>query len=119
MDHENETSRVEDRTDEKAQATAAFAANNTDPKTHVVPAVVPSEGSAVGSVILFYDSPDVSYPDALKVFTDIPAVSNTMGFKTVAEMAVEMGAVVTPHIKYVPSCPNPAQTAPLHPIPQP
>ncbi|OJJ96633.1 hypothetical protein ASPACDRAFT_81293 [Aspergillus aculeatus ATCC 16872] len=79
-------------------ATAAFAANNTDPKTHVVPAVVPSEDSAVASVILFYDSPDVSYPDALKVFTDIPAVSNTMAFKTVAEMAVEMGEVVTPHI---------------------
>ncbi|PYH40334.1 FAD-binding oxidoreductase [Aspergillus saccharolyticus JOP 1030-1] len=79
-------------------ATAAFAANNTDPKTHIVPAVVPSADSAVGSVILFYDSPNVSYPDAFKPFTDIPAEANTMAFKTVAEMAREMGEVVTSHI---------------------
>ena len=54
----------------------------------------------MASVILFYDSDTISYPDDFKPFTDIPAVSNTLAFKTVREFADETAAMVIPHIKY-------------------
>jgi len=54
----------------------------------------------MASVILFYDSDTISYPDVFKPFTDIPAVSNTLGFKTLREFADETAAMVIPHIKY-------------------
>jgi hypothetical protein len=53
----------------------------------------------MASAILFYDSDTVSYPDILKPFTDIPSIASTVGFKTVAEFATELGAMVTPQIR--------------------
>ncbi|PWY89649.1 6-hydroxy-D-nicotine oxidase [Aspergillus sclerotioniger CBS 115572] len=79
-------------------AAATYAANISDPKTHIVPAVVPEGNTTVGSVILFYDSATESYPEIFKPFTDIPAISSTLGFKTLSEFATETGALVTPHI---------------------
>jgi hypothetical protein len=63
-----------------------------------VPALVPG-ASTLASAILFYDSDSVSYPEILKPFTDIPSISSTVGFKTVAEFATELGAMVVPDIK--------------------
>lgn len=53
----------------------------------------------MASAILFYDSDTVSYPDILKPFTDIPSISSTVGFKTVAEFSNELGQMVVPGIK--------------------
>ncbi|KAF9891613.1 hypothetical protein FE257_003624 [Aspergillus nanangensis] len=83
--------------DQFLAATAKYASDIYDPKTHIVPAVVPGD-ELLASVILFYDSPNASYPDIFKPFTDIPAVSSTLGFKTVAEFAAETGAMVVPDI---------------------
>ncbi|RAK96785.1 FAD-binding oxidoreductase, partial [Aspergillus ibericus CBS 121593] len=80
------------------KAAATYAANISDAKTHIVPAVVPEGNTTVGSVILFYDSATESYPEIFKPFTDIPAISSTLGFKTLSEFATETGALVTPHI---------------------
>ncbi|KAJ6144645.1 6-hydroxy-D-nicotine oxidase [Penicillium chermesinum] len=69
-------------------------------KTHVVPALI-AGNSTLGSVILFYDSDTIAYPESLKPFTDIPAISSTVGFKTMSEFAAETGEAVTPHINDV------------------
>lgn len=61
----------------------------------------------LASVILFYDSDTISYPDIFKPFTDIPAISSILGFKTVAEFAAETAAVVVDGIKYDPSLRKP------------
>jgi hypothetical protein len=53
----------------------------------------------LASAILFYDSDSVGYPEILKPFTNIPSISSTVGFKTVAEFATELGAMVVPDIK--------------------
>lgn len=82
------------------QAAAKYASDIYDPKTHIVPALVPGD-ELLASVILFYDSPNTSYPEIFKPFTDIPAISSTLGFKTVSEFAAETGAMVVPNIKYV------------------
>ncbi|KAJ5246364.1 hypothetical protein N7468_001347 [Penicillium chermesinum] len=82
------------------QASATFAANISDKKTHVVPALI-AGNSTLGSVILFYDSDTIAYPESLKPFTDIPAISSTVGFKTMSEFAAETGEAVTPHINDV------------------
>ncbi|CAG7937864.1 unnamed protein product [Penicillium nalgiovense] len=79
--------------DQFLAATATYASDIYDPKTHIVPALVPGE-TTLASVILFYDSDSVSYPDIFKPFTDIPAISSTLDFKTVAEFATETGAMV-------------------------
>ncbi|PYH90735.1 hypothetical protein BO71DRAFT_68280, partial [Aspergillus ellipticus CBS 707.79] len=87
--------------DQFLEAAATYAANISDPKTHIVPAVVPEGDTVVGSVILFYDSATESYPEIFKPFTDLPAVSNTLGFKTLYELAEEMGEMVTEGINDV------------------
>ncbi|CAI7611914.1 unnamed protein product [Penicillium glandicola] len=79
--------------DEFLAAAATYASDIYDPKTHIVPALVPGE-TTLASVILFYDSDTISYPDIFKPFTDIPAISSTLDFKTVAEFAAETGAMV-------------------------
>lgn len=79
------------------QATATYAADIYDAKTHIVPALVPGD-ELLASVILFYDSPNTSFPEIFKPFTDIPAVSSTLDFKTVSEFAAETGAMVVPNI---------------------
>ncbi|KAJ5754915.1 hypothetical protein N7533_004458 [Penicillium manginii] len=81
-------------------AAATYASNISDPKTHIVPALVPGD-STLASVILFYDSETESYPDIFKPFTDIPSVSSTVGFKTVAEFAAETGEMVVEGINDV------------------
>ncbi|KAJ5098293.1 hypothetical protein N7532_005294 [Penicillium argentinense] len=81
-------------------AAAKYASDISDPKTHIVPALVPGD-STLASVILFYDSDTVSYPDIFKPFTDIPAISSTVGFKTVAEFAAETGEMVVDGINDV------------------
>lgn len=55
--------------------------------------------TTLASVILFYDSEDTSYPEIFKPFTDIPAISSTLDFKTVSEFATETGAMVVEGIK--------------------
>lgn len=56
--------------------------------------------TTLASVILFYDSDTISYPDIFKPFTDIPAISSTLDFKTVAEFTAETAVVVVDGIKY-------------------
>lgn len=80
------------------QAIANFSAYNKDPKTHIAPAIVPGD-QYLASVILFYDSDTEAFPESLKMFTDIPAISSTLGFKTLAELAAETGQAVIPDIK--------------------
>ncbi|KAE8404327.1 hypothetical protein BDV37DRAFT_293988 [Aspergillus pseudonomiae] len=86
--------------DQFLEAAATYASNISDPKTHIVPALVPGD-ELLASVILFYDSEDTSYPEIFKPFTDIPAISSTLDFKTVSEFAAETGAMVVPHINDV------------------
>ncbi|KAL2870596.1 FAD-binding oxidoreductase [Aspergillus lucknowensis] len=77
------------------KAIATFAADISDPKTHIVPALVPSpEVATMASAILFYDSDEEAFPEAFKPFTDIPAVASTLDFKTVSEFAAELGQMV-------------------------
>ena len=60
---------------------------------------LPVGGNATaGIVILFYDSPTISNPPCFEPFLQLPAASSTLGFKTVAEFAQELGGLVTPHI---------------------
>ncbi|KAJ5355823.1 hypothetical protein N7517_010432 [Penicillium concentricum] len=82
-----------DYIDEFLAAVATYASDIYDPKTHIVPALVTGE-TTLASVILFYDSDSISYPDIFKPFTNIPAISSTLDFKTVAEFAAETGAMV-------------------------
>jgi hypothetical protein len=77
---------------------ATYASDIYDNKTHIVPALVPGN-STLASAILFYDSDVESYPEIFKPFTDIPAISSTLGFKTVAEFAAETGEMVVEGIK--------------------
>ncbi|KAI9041091.1 FAD-binding domain-containing protein [Aspergillus affinis] len=84
----------------RGEAAATYAANISDPKTHIVPALVPGE-TLMASVILFYDSEEVRYPDIFKPFTDIPSINSTVGFKTLSEFAAETGEMVVPHINDV------------------
>ncbi|RHZ58929.1 FAD-binding oxidoreductase [Aspergillus thermomutatus] len=86
--------------DQFLEAAATYAANISDPKSHIVPALVPGD-SLLASVILFYDSEDTSYPEIFKPFTDIPSISSTVGFKTLAEFATELGAMVVDDINDV------------------
>ncbi|KAJ5177524.1 uncharacterized protein N7500_000223 [Penicillium coprophilum] len=79
--------------DEFLAAAATYASDIYDPKTHIVPALVTGV-TTLASVILFYDSDSISYPEIFKPFTDIPAISSTLDFKTVAEFAAETGAMV-------------------------
>ena len=61
--------------------------------------VVPLDAtSAMGSAVLFYDSDTVASPPCLEPFLAIPALSSTMGFKTLAEFAAEVGGLVVDDI---------------------
>jgi hypothetical protein len=60
--------------------------------------VVYTEDTAVGAVILFYDSATVSYPECFQMFFDIPTISDTTAFQTLYEFAVTTGELVTDHI---------------------
>ncbi|KAI9375463.1 hypothetical protein BJX61DRAFT_128360 [Aspergillus egyptiacus] len=85
----------EEHVDDFLKAIATFSSDISDPKTHIVPALAPSPGTpTMASAILFYDSDEVSFPEAFKPFTDIPAVSSTLGFKTLSEFASELGQMV-------------------------
>ncbi|KAJ5312872.1 hypothetical protein N7508_003702 [Penicillium antarcticum] len=86
--------------DQFLAAAAKYASDIYDPKTHIVPALVPGE-TTLASVILFYDSDNTSYPEIFKPFTDIPAISSTLDFKTVSEFATETGAMVVDGINDV------------------
>ncbi|KAL5341102.1 hypothetical protein BJX70DRAFT_396158 [Aspergillus crustosus] len=93
---------AEEYVDEFLKAIATFAADISDPKTHIVPALVPSpEAATLASAILFYDSDSEEFPEIFKPFTDIPAVSSTLGFKTVAEFSDELGQMVVDGINDV------------------
>ncbi|CBF86739.1 hypothetical protein AN2387.2 [Aspergillus nidulans FGSC A4] len=92
----------EEYIDDFLKAVATFAANISDPKTHIVPALVPIPGSpTVASAILFYDSADTSFPEVFKPFTDIPVYASTLGFKTLADFAEELGQMVVDDINDV------------------
>ncbi|KAL4882704.1 hypothetical protein BJY04DRAFT_206913 [Aspergillus karnatakaensis] len=92
----------EEHVDDFLKAIATFAADISDPKTHIVPALVPSPGAAtLGSAILFYDSDSEEFPEIFKPFTDIPSVASTLGFKTVAEFSSELGQMVVDGINDV------------------
>ncbi|KAH7312874.1 hypothetical protein BKA65DRAFT_412515 [Rhexocercosporidium sp. MPI-PUGE-AT-0058] len=82
-------------------ATAKYAANITDPLSHIVPATIATTREPVdfiAAVILFYDSDIITYPECFRQFFDIPSISSSMAFKTVAEFADETGTVVVPGI---------------------
>ena len=53
----------------------------------------------VVAAFLFYDSDEISNPDILKPFTDIPAVHSTVGFRTLANIAEETDVLVIHGIK--------------------
>jgi hypothetical protein len=84
-------------------AVANFSAFNTDPLSHAVPMVIPEAAlnTTLASVILFYDSPTVENPDCFAPFLAIPSISSSLGFKTVADLATQNGALVTDHINDV------------------
>ncbi len=87
-------------------AIANYSASGiNDPLSGLVPAVVAgSPGSPnVGVAIIFYDSATIAYPDCFKPFTDIPAIENTLTFKTLTQFTEETGVLVTPAIKYAPT----------------
>ncbi|KAJ5690414.1 hypothetical protein N7462_004806 [Penicillium macrosclerotiorum] len=86
--------------DQFLAAAAKYASDIYDPKTHIVPALVPGNPT-LASVILFYDSDNTSYPGIFKPFTDIPAISSTLDFKTVSEFAAETGEMVVKGINDV------------------
>ncbi|CAL3971906.1 unnamed protein product [Diplocarpon coronariae] len=78
-------------------AAATYAANITDPLSHVIPATIAvgrDPVAATGAVILFYDSDTVSYPECFKPFFAIPSVASTTAFKTLAEFTDETGTAV-------------------------
>ncbi|KAJ5546162.1 hypothetical protein N7494_003747 [Penicillium frequentans] len=81
-------------------ATAKYASDIYDAKSHIVPALVPGD-STLASVILFYDSDNATFPDIFKPFTDIPTIASTMAFKTVAEFTAETGEEVVDGINDV------------------
>ncbi|KAL4862150.1 hypothetical protein BDV12DRAFT_207443 [Aspergillus spectabilis] len=92
----------EEYVDDFLKAIATFAADISDPKTHIVPALVPSpETATLASAILFYDSDSTEFPEIFKPFTDIPAVASTLGFKTVSEFSAELGQMVVDGINDV------------------
>ncbi|KAL6234349.1 hypothetical protein BDW75DRAFT_168325 [Aspergillus navahoensis] len=92
----------EEYIDDFLEAIATFSANISDPKTHIVPALVPTPGSpTLASAILFYDSADTSFPEVFKPFTDIPAYASTLGFKALADFAQELGQMVVVDINDV------------------
>lgn len=69
-----------------------------DTKSSIAPGYMSAApGVTVGGAILFYDSEDVAYPDALKMFTDIPSISSNMGFKTMLQFAKELAAFAGTH----------------------
>lgn len=81
-----------------SQALATYAADIYDPKSHVTPLI--SYGAMdVVAAFLFYDSDEISNPDILKPFTDIPAVHSTVGFRTLANIAEETDVLVIHGIK--------------------
>ncbi|KAM0276819.1 hypothetical protein ACHAQH_006354 [Verticillium albo-atrum] len=91
-----------DHVDEFLLAIANYSAFNTDPLSHIVPMVVPSDAeNSIGSVVLFYDSETESNPACFEPFLSIPSIANTLGFKTVADFAVEVGGLVVDNINDV------------------
>ena len=88
-----------DHVEEFLAAVANYSAFNTDPLSHLVPMVVPLDAtSAMGSAVIFYDSETVSAPACFEPFLSIPSISSTLGFKTMAEFADEMGGLVVDKI---------------------
>ena len=87
------------------EAIANYSADIYDPKSHIVPAVVPSYSNGTitseRAFILFYDRATDDYPAILQPFLDIPTVASTMDFKTVSGFAIETGELVTAHINDV------------------
>lgn len=72
-----------------------------------MPALAPSPGSpTLASVILFHDSDSVAFPEAFTPFTDIPVYASTLGFKTLAQFADELGQMVIDGIKYASPYPS-------------
>ncbi|KAI5789005.1 hypothetical protein EDC01DRAFT_616895 [Geopyxis carbonaria] len=64
-----------------------------DPLAATAPAIIsPAANITVGGAILFYDSATESYPEALKMFTDIPSLSSSVGFKTLGAFTREVAA---------------------------
>ncbi|EJT74786.1 hypothetical protein GGTG_08624 [Gaeumannomyces tritici R3-111a-1] len=83
-------------------AIANYTSGAIDPLSHMVPMAVPAApGVTVYSAILFYDSPTESAPECFREFLALPAVSTTMGFKTVADFTVETGKLVVDKINDV------------------
>ncbi|GAB1315299.1 hypothetical protein MFIFM68171_05509 [Madurella fahalii] len=91
-----------DHIQDSLAAVANFSAFNADPLSHVVPMVVPLNArSATGTAVIFYDSDTVSKPTCLEPFLSIPATSTTLGFRTMVELAVEVGGLVVDGINDV------------------
>ncbi|KAK2753057.1 hypothetical protein FQN55_005017 [Onygenales sp. PD_40] len=81
-------------------AIATFSADFSDPKSHIVPAIIAGE-NPVAAVILYYDSPTINDPDCFKPFMNIPSIGNTLDFKTLPEFALETGTAVVPGINNI------------------
>ncbi|KAI5284717.1 hypothetical protein KEM54_001124 [Ascosphaera aggregata] len=83
------------------QASAEFAANINDPKTHVVPAIIPGINKKPDSatVFLFYDSDTKSYPESLQMLTNLKSTASTSDSKTVKQLSVENAVTVIRNIK--------------------
>ena len=80
------------------QALATYAADIYDPKSHVTPLIFYGATDSVAT-FLFYDSDEVSNPEILQPFTELPAVHSTVGFRTLASIAHETAAMVIHGIK--------------------
>ncbi|KAI0022851.1 hypothetical protein F4780DRAFT_769523 [Xylariomycetidae sp. FL0641] len=76
-------------------AVADYAAHNDDPRSHIVPMLIPmGPGQLFASVILYHDSDIGTSPPCFDAFMALPAVQSTVGRTTLAAYAYENGALV-------------------------
>ncbi|KAH0606251.1 uncharacterized protein H6S33_003912 [Morchella sextelata] len=83
---------LESSFDELFDATAAYAVNNTDIKTHVIPAFVSLPGYSIAAYYVFSSDPVTSPPAALEPFFDIPAFTDTTRITNFTGATEELGA---------------------------
>lgn len=85
-------------------AVAKYSEGPSDPKSHLIPAVAPPTKKGDPSIavaIMLYDSETESRPKCFEPFFKLTNISDSTGFKTVAQFADENGAAVIDHINDV------------------
>jgi hypothetical protein len=82
----------------------AYARNGTelDPKAHVISAFVntPAQLLDLATFYGFYSDPVTSPPPAIKPFTEVPTLVNTLGVKTVKQAVDELSVGTANGMRY-------------------